>query len=130
MSITTKSSASTSPPSRTTSCSSSILHSEWSPCPFGSGSWNGSLGNPDVSAYHEDTPAGVIFFYGKGIEKRNTAEGMKIVDIAPTILYFLGLPVAKDMDGIVQSPVFDREFTAENPIFYIGSYEETEIESR
>jgi hypothetical protein len=88
------------------------------------------LGNPDVSAYHEDTPAGVIFFYGKGIEKRNTAEGMKIVDIAPTILYFLGLPVAKDMDGIVQSPVFDREFTAENPIFYIGSYEETEIESR
>ena len=88
------------------------------------------LGNPDVSAYHEDTPAGVIFFYGKGIEKRNTAEGMKIVDIAPTVLYFLGLPVAKDMDGIVQSPVFDREFTAENPIFYIGSYEETEIESR
>jgi hypothetical protein len=88
------------------------------------------LGNPDVSAYHEDTPAGVVFFYGKGIEKRNTMEGMKIVDIAPTILYFLGLPVGKDMDGIVQSPVFVREFTAENPIFYIGSYEETEIGSR
>ena len=88
------------------------------------------LGNPDVSAYHEDTPAGVTFFYGKGIEKRNTVEGMKIVDIAPTILYFLGLPVGKDMDGIVQSPVFVREFTAENPIFYIGSYEETEIKSR
>jgi len=88
------------------------------------------LGNPDVSAYHEDTPAGVVFFYGKGIEKRNTMEGVKIVDIAPTILYFLGLPVGKDMDGIVQSPIFVREFTAENPIFYIGSYEETEIESR
>jgi hypothetical protein len=88
------------------------------------------LGNADVSAYHEDTPAGVVFFYGQGIEKRNTMEGMKIVDIAPTILYFLGLPVGKDMDGIVQSPVFVREFTAENPIFYIGSYEETEIESR
>ena len=88
------------------------------------------LGNPDVSAYHEDTPAGVVFFYGKGIEKRNTVEGMKIVDIAPTILYYLGLPVGKDMDGIVQSPVFVKEFTAENPIFYIGSYEETEIKSR
>jgi len=88
------------------------------------------LGNPDVSAYHEDTPAGVVFFYGEGIEKRNTVEGMRIVDIAPTILYFLGLPVGKDMDGIVQSPVFARDFTAENPIFYIGSYEETEIKSR
>jgi len=88
------------------------------------------LGNPDISAYHEDTPAGVVFFYGKGIEKRNTMEGMKIVDIAPTILYFLGLPVGKDMDGIVQSPVFVREFTAENPIFYIGSYEGIEIEGR
>jgi arylsulfatase A-like enzyme len=88
------------------------------------------LGNPDVSAYHEDTPAGVVFFFGNGIEKRNTVEGMKIVDIAPTILYYLGLPVGKDMDGIVQSPVFVREFTAENPIFYIGSYEETEIKSR
>jgi len=88
------------------------------------------LGNPDVSAYHEDTPAGVVFFYGRGIEKRNTMEGMKVIDVAPTILYFLGLPVGKDMDGIVQSPVFVREFTAENPIFYIGSYEETEIDRR
>jgi len=88
------------------------------------------LGNSDASAYHEDMPAGVVFFYGQGIEKRNTMEGIKIVDIAPTILYFLGLPVGKDMDGIVQSPAFLREFTDENPIFYIGSYEETKIESR
>ena len=55
---------------------------------------------------------------------------MKIVDIAPTLLYFLGLPVGKDMDGIVQSPVFVREFTAENPIFSISSYEEFEIRKR
>jgi hypothetical protein len=85
------------------------------------------LGNSDVSAYHEDRPDGVVFFYGNGIRKRNTVEGMKIVDIAPTLLYSLGLPVGKDMDGIVQSPVFVGDFTAENPIFSISSYEEIEF---
>ena len=85
------------------------------------------LGNSDVSAYHEDRPDGVVFFYGNGIGRRNTVEGMKIVDIAPTLLYYLGLPVGKDMDGIVQSPVFVGDFTAENPIFSISSYEEIEF---
>jgi hypothetical protein len=85
------------------------------------------LGNPEVSAYHEDRPDGAVFFYGNGIGKRNTIEGMKIVDIAPTLLYYLGLPVGKDMDGIVQSPVFVGDFTAENPIFSISSYEEIEF---
>ncbi len=85
------------------------------------------LGNPEISAYHEDRPDGVVFFYGNGIGKRNTVEGMRIVDIAPTLLYYLGLPVGKDMDGIVQSPVFVGDFTAENPIFSISSYEEFEF---
>ncbi len=85
------------------------------------------LGNPDVSAYHEDRPDGVVFFYGNGIGRGKTVEGMKIVDIAPTLLYYLGLPVGKDMDGIVQSPVFVGDFTAENPIFSISSYEDFEF---
>jgi hypothetical protein len=85
------------------------------------------LGNADVSAYHEDGPDGVVFFYGNGIGRGKTVEGMKIVDIAPTLLYYLGLPVGKDMDGIVQSPVFVGDFTAENPIFSISSYEEFEF---
>jgi hypothetical protein len=85
------------------------------------------LGNSDISAYHEDRPDGVVFFYGNGIGKRNTVEGIRIVDIAPTLLYYLGLPVGRDMDGIVQSSVFIGDFTAENPIFSISSYEEIEF---
>lgn len=85
------------------------------------------LGNPDVSAYHEDGPDGVVFFYGNGIGRGKTVEGMRIVDIAPTLLYYLGLPVGKDMDGIVQSPLFVGDFTAENPIFSISSYEDFEF---
>ncbi len=86
-----------------------------------------SLGNPDVSAYHENAPDGVFFFYGKGILRGSNIEGMKLVDIAPTLLYYEGLAVPLDMDGVVMSSVFSREFKSENPIFPISSYEAVEI---
>jgi len=85
------------------------------------------LGNPNVSAHHEFAPDGVIFFYGKGIVRGQNMEAMRIVDVAPTLLYYLGLPVGRDMDGIVRSPLFVKEFIAENPIIYISSYEEFRI---
>jgi hypothetical protein len=87
------------------------------------------LGNPDVSADHENAPDGVIFLYGRGILPGNMAERFRLVDIAPTLLYFLGLPVGRDMDGVVQSGIFSREFTDENPIFYISSYEDVALTS-
>jgi len=85
------------------------------------------LGNPMVSAYHEFAPDGVAFFYGKGVMRGNNFDGMRIVDIAPTLLYYLGLPVARDMDGIVRTSIFTKEFIAENPVIYISSYEEFRI---
>jgi hypothetical protein len=85
------------------------------------------LGDPDVSAYHELAPDGVAFFYGKGVRKAKREEPIRIVDLTPTLLYFLGLPVGRDMDGIVRSLVFSDDFIAENPIIYISSYEEFQI---
>jgi hypothetical protein len=85
------------------------------------------LGDPDVSAYHELAPEGVVLFYGKGIRRTRHEEAIRIVDITPTLLYFLGLPVGRDMDGIVRSPLFNEDFIAENPIIYISSYEDFQI---
>jgi hypothetical protein len=85
------------------------------------------LGNSAVSAYHEHAPDGVVFFYGKGVSRGKTLEGMRLIDIIPTLLYYLGLPVGKDMDGVVQSQIFVKEFTEENPVFPISSYEEVQI---
>ena len=81
-------------------------------------------GNPEVSAFHELAPEGAVFFYGKNINREKNIEGMRLLDIAPTTLYYLGLPVGKDMDGIVRSSLFLRDFTAENPILSISSYED------
>lgn len=81
------------------------------------------LGNSDVSAYHEQAPDGVVFIRGQGIVRGRNIDAIRLVDLAPTILYFVGLPVGKDMDGVVRGTLFNREFTDENPVLTISSYE-------
>ena len=83
------------------------------------------LGNAEISAYHERAPEGVVFFYGQGVNKGKNISGMKLVDIVPTLLNYLGLPVGKDMDGIVKSSIFLNEY--KNPVLYISTYEDYKI---
>jgi hypothetical protein len=45
-----------------------------------------------------------------------------VVDVAPTLLYFLGLPVARDMDGFVRTDLFTRAFNEERTITFIPTY--------
>lgn len=85
------------------------------------------LGNPDVSAYHEQAPDGAVFVYGRGVAKGRSADGIRLADIAPTVLYFAGLPVAKDMDGFARTTIFTREFKEENPLITITSYEDVTV---
>ncbi len=70
---------------------------------------------------------GIFIFYGKDI---NTNRGFKpnkmleadILQITPTILYLLGLPVAKDMEGSIIKEVIHDKFLKENRIPEIPSY--------
>jgi len=87
------------------------------------------FGDKDISAYHENGPEGVIFFYGKEIIRGRHIEEIRLIDIAPTLLNYLELPVGKDMDGIVNSTMFMEGFKVENPVLYITSYEEVEIKA-
>ena len=86
-----------------------------------------TLGNSEVSAYHEQAPPGVAFVYGKGIIKGWNFDAIRLVDLAPTILYYLGLPVGKDMDGVVRGSLFERAFADENPVLTITSYDDVGI---
>ncbi|MBN1221614.1 MAG: hypothetical protein JXB23_00095 [Candidatus Aminicenantes bacterium] len=85
------------------------------------------FGDAAVSAHHEGAPEGVFYFYGKNIAHGKQVEGMRLIDITPTLLNYLELPVGKDMDGIVNSSMFDEDFKIGNPVLYISSYEEVEI---
>lgn len=70
---------------------------------------------------------GIFIASGPVFKKGLEVSGAQIADIAPTILYLLGVPVSDDMDGKPLTDVFNEEFTRENPVKYS---EEREMESK
>jgi predicted AlkP superfamily phosphohydrolase/phosphomutase len=80
-----------------------------------------ALGDPDFSGTHDRAPDGFLLALGAVVEPGRHQRG-SIVDVAPTILYFFGLPVARDMDGYARADLFTPAFTAERPITFIPSY--------
>ena len=46
-----------------------------------------------------------------------------VFDVAPTILYLMGLPVARDMEGRVATEVLEDGFARAHPVTFIPSYE-------
>jgi predicted AlkP superfamily phosphohydrolase/phosphomutase len=65
--------------------------------------FEGGHGLAYLTGVHESKGAldGVIFARGSGIAPRQLRGGVGIYDVTPTILAWLGLPVAQDMDGRV-----------------------------
>jgi len=57
-------------------------------------------------------PDGFVIAYGRPVAKGSLPRA-SVVDVAPTILYFPGLPIARDLDG------FARSFTERRPITFI-----------
>jgi hypothetical protein len=79
------------------------------------------LRDPDVTGTHENGPDGFLLAYGTRVAPGRKPRG-SIVDITPTILYFLGLPIGRDMDGYARADLFVPSFTAERPITFIPSH--------
>ena len=78
-------------------------------------------GDPQNSGTHERAPDGFLFAFGAPIAPGRPARA-SVVDLAPTILYFLGLPVGRDMDGFARIDLFTSAFTSDKPVTYIPSY--------
>ena len=79
------------------------------------------LRDPDVSGTHHNAPDGFLLAFGSNVLAGRKPRG-SIVDVTPTILYFLGLPVGRDMDGFARADLFSPAFTAERPIAFIPSH--------
>lgn len=84
----------------------------------------------DVKRAHLDhEPQGVYLAVGPHIRSGARVAGASVMDVTPTLLHYLGFPVAKDMDGKVLESTFEPEFMAEHPIRYVTTYEdETETD--
>ncbi len=62
----------------------------------------------------EHTLDGVLAAAGRYIKKGSTIVGATIMDLAPTILYRMGLPIPDDMDGRILTDLFADEFLGAN----------------
>jgi hypothetical protein len=79
------------------------------------------VGNPRISGTHERAPDGFLLAYGTAVAPGHPTR-MSVLDLAPTVLYYLGLPVARDMSGYARTDLFQQAFTASRPVSYIPSY--------
>ncbi len=68
------------------------------------------------SGNHE--PDGILIAGGHGFKKGFAVQAATLPDIAPTILYLLGVPVPEAMDGKVLVDIFDRDAVGEGHVLY------------
>jgi predicted AlkP superfamily phosphohydrolase/phosphomutase len=89
-------------------------HQAPTPSTVVSGSRQRSL-NPGLEGNH--TMDGIFIGYGPHILAGAPVEP-QIIDLAPTALYLLGLPVPGDMDGRVLTEIIEPGYVAEHPVLY------------
>ena len=82
-----------------------------------------SRGAPPPGGTHSGAPDGVLLALGDGVRPGAVVTGASVLDITPTVLYLMGMPVARDMEGRVLTEMLDEGFTRAHPITYIPSYE-------
>ena len=81
-----------------------------------------ALGTGELSGTHERAPDGFLLAFGHPVRAGHFGRA-SVVDVVPTILYFFGLPIGRDMDGLARTDLFSRDFTEERPVTFIPSYE-------
>lgn len=89
----------------------------------------GALGDSSMTATHADAPDGVFLAVGDGIRPGAVSRHASVLDLAPTILYLMGLPVGRDMEGRVLTEILDESFARQHPVTYIPSYESLAVTS-
>jgi hypothetical protein len=80
------------------------------------------LGGEHLSGVHDDAPPGFLFVHGHDALRVRVFGRGSIADVAPTALYALGLPVARDANGSILTHVFSELFTASHPVTVIETY--------
>ena len=78
----------------------------------------GPAGGPKKEPVRWHREYGIIVASGPGIKKDDLVFGASLLDIAPTTLSLLGIPVAKDMEGRALTQMFDEVYKPD----FVDSY--------
>jgi hypothetical protein len=82
-----------------------------------------ALGEAERSGSHDRAPDGFLIAFGSNVAPNPSLPRGAIVDLAPTVLYYLGVPVGRDMDGFARVDLFLRSFSIEHPVTYTATHE-------
>jgi len=93
----------------------------------------GFSSNKDVEVTHGNSgshrPYGIFMAMGRGVKKGIKINGARIIDIAPTVLHVMGVPIPSHMDGAILMKIFeeDMEIAPRNVEYQIEDYEKERI---
>ena len=81
-----------------------------------------TLGEADPTGSHEAAPDGFLMAFGTHVAPGEFRRGA-IVDLAPTVLYYMGVPIGRDMDGFARTDLFRAPYTREHAVTYTLTHE-------
>lgn len=77
-----------------------------------------------ISGSHGARTKGIFVAHGPDLDPGAGLEGIRIHDLAPTILYALGLPVGEDMAGVARTELFTEDFRRGHPLRTVATWGE------
>lgn len=76
-----------------------------------------------ISGTHGETTHGILLTRGPDVDPQADLEGIHIHDVAPTVLYGLGLPVAKSFAGRPWTELYAEGYRSRHPVRRIASWQ-------
>ena len=86
-----------------------------------------TLMTPTLTWRGAHASTGIFMLGGPGVKSGLKAEGLTVTDIAPTVLYLLGVPVPSDMDGNIRSDCLSQEIVEALPLVRSEASESKEV---
>jgi len=80
-------------------------------------------GKPELRGSLDDAPDGLLLLRGDGIRAGVQASEGRLVDLVPTLLYAVGLPIARDFDGRVLAELFEPAILQRRALSFVPSFE-------
>jgi hypothetical protein len=72
------------------------------------------------------TTEGILLLHGAGVRRGAEIPASSVLDLVPTALTLLGLPVGADMDGRVLDAALEPSYLAAHPVTVIATYDTPE----
>jgi predicted AlkP superfamily phosphohydrolase/phosphomutase len=78
-------------------------------------------GRPATSGHHR--PEGIIALHGRAARRGHTIAHASLLDVLPTVLAILGVPVSMDLEGRALQEALDPRFALQHAVEFVEGYD-------